>query len=519
MTVAEGNRYRFPGAVFDAAAGSLTVDGRIASLRPRTAAVLRCLLDRAGEVVCKDDLLREVWADLVVTENSLAQCVKEIRRELGDAQEAVLRTVHRRGYVLDASVECAKDPPAGASSLRRHDGLSLMVLPLVNVGGDPGQDYFAESLTEELTTDLGRLPGAFVISRGTAQAFRDRRMNAQEIGRQLGVNYLVEGSVRRSESEIIVNLALIDAAAACERWAERFSGPRSQVEFLQRSMSAKIAQILHLELLDAEGERVGRGEGKLDAQDLATRAWSLWYRAAPEINPEADELIRRAIELDPRCTFAWVMKANGVLMRLATRTAADPARALDEGEHAAAVALSLDPDHTTANGSMGAILAYRGRFEEALGFLERQTALNPNLAIAQQWTGIVHILMGNARLALRPLEMCIEISPRDPRLSTFIRNLALAHLHLERDAEALIHAERSVTVPRPWARSYETLAMAYAANGLIEEATAAVAVLLRHWPGYSVAAHRAEMMSHRPVFVTQRERLLEGLRCAGLPGR
>jgi adenylate cyclase len=146
-------------------------------------------------------------------------------------------------------------------------------------------------------------------------------------------------------------------------------------------------------------------------------------------------------------------------------------------------------------------------------------SLNPNVALTHNWIGIAHMLMGNARLAIRPMETSIELSPRDPRLSTFIRNLALAHLHLDQDPEGLILAERSVHVPRPWARSYETLAMAYAVNGLMEEARAAVEVLLRHWPGYSIAAHRAEMMSNRPAFLAQRERLLEALRRAGLPDR
>src|SRR5688572_19590325 len=156
--------YAFGNATFDAKAGTLSVDGRSASLRPRTASVLRCLLDSPREVVSKDELLREVWSDLVVTENSLAQCVKEIRRELGDAQEAILKTVHRRGYVIETEVTRASGEPH-AAALPPGRKLSLIVMPLANLGGDPAQDYFAEGLTEELTTDLGRLPGAFVISR------------------------------------------------------------------------------------------------------------------------------------------------------------------------------------------------------------------------------------------------------------------------------------------------------------------------------------------------------------------
>jgi len=508
--------YAFAGALFEPATGSLTIDGRHTSLRPRTAAVLRCLLERAGHVVSKDDLLREVWMDLVVTENSLAQCIKEIRRELGDAQEAVVKTVHRRGYSIEAVVTRPHADPAPPKVGR---GLSLMVLPLTNLGGDPDKDYFAEGLTEELTTDLGGLPGAFVISRGTAYAFADRRLGAREIGQMLGVRYLVEGSVRQDDAGVAVNMAPTETSTSREVWSERFAGPRPGLAALQRSMSSRIAQALHIELMYQEAERVGRSDVHADAHDLATRAWSLWHRAAPATDPDTAKLIGRALELDPRCTFAWVVKAQACMVRLASRAFDDWARTIEEGEEAARTALSIEPDHATAHGALAALLTFQGRLEEAFGHFERQMALNPNLALAHSWLGIAHVLMGNARLAIRPHETAIELSPRDPRLSTYIRNLALAHLHLERDAEALILAERSVHVPRPWPRSYETLAMAYGVNGLHEEASAAVEVLRRHWPGYSIAAHKAEIMSDRPAFLAQRERLLEALRRAGLPER
>jgi TolB-like protein/tetratricopeptide (TPR) repeat protein len=510
--------YAFANAEFEPTAGTLTVDGRHSSLRPRSGAVLRCLLDRPRQVVSKDDLLREVWSDLVVTENSLAQCIKEIRRELGDAQEAVLKTVHRRGYVIEADVTRPNAEPR-AAALPPGRKLSLVVMPLVNLGGDPKQDYFAEGLTEELTTDLGRLPWAFVISRGTAQALAGRRMDAHEIGRQLGVRYLVEGSVRRGDSEIAANLSLTDTTSAHEVWTDRFQGPRLGLMDLQRSMSARIAQALQIQLMHAEGDRVALTAPNADAYDLATRAWSLWHRTAPVHDAEATQLIDRALLLDPRCTFAWVVKAQTCMVKLASRSFGDWAQTIEEGEHAARTALSIEPDHGTAHTALAALLTFQGKLEEAFGHFERQMSLNPNLALTHHWLGIAHLLMGNAKLAVRPMETSVELSPRDPRLSTFIRNLALAHLHLERDAEGLILAERSVHVPRPWPRSYETLAMAYGVNGLLEEARAAVAVLLKHWPGYSIATHRTEMMSRRPAFLGQRERLLDALRRAGLPER
>jgi tetratricopeptide (TPR) repeat protein len=145
--------------------------------------------------------------------------------------------------------------------------------------------------------------------------------------------------------------------------------------------------------------------------------------------------------------------------------------------------------------------------------------LNPNIAAAYQWQGLDHVLMGNAQLAIRPLETCIELSLRDRRLSTLTRNLALAYMHLGQDERALILAERSIHQLPVWPRSYETLAAAYAVSSLMDDARAAVGLLLEKWPGYSIAQHRVEMMSTRPAFLVQRERLLDGLRAAGLPER
>lgn len=507
--------YTFEHARFDPRRGVVEAGGRSATLRPRAAAVLLTLLERPREVVTKDELLRAVWADIVVTENSLAQCIRELRREIGDAEEKLIRTMPRRGYVLEADV--SKAPGGEAPAPRAGGRHGIMVLPLANIGGDPGQDYFAEGLTEDLTIDIGRMPGVFVIGRGTAQAYAGPAVDIREIGRELGVRYVVEGSVRRGEQDIVVNLRVCDTRDARQVWAERFEASRSNLLSLQRSMAGKVASMLHLDLLSL-GSREGEDPTPdMDAHDMAARAYSLWHRSAPGVSTEAAALVQRALELDPKCAFAWVMLANTQNLALATRNFTDWDAAAALSESAARKAISLDPDNRTAHSALGAALTYQGRFEEALSALERQMDLNPNHALAHHWMGIVHILMGNARLAIRPLETAIALSPRDPRMSTFIRNLALAHLHLEEDTQALIIAERSIHHPTPWPRSFETLAAAYAVNGLMEEARAAVKRLLEHWPGYSIAAHRAEMMSHRPDFLVQRERLLEGLRDAGLP--
>ena len=504
--------YTFAGVVFEPSSGTLTVGGRASSLRPRTAAVLRCLLDRAEQLVSKDHLLKEVWADLVVTENSLAQCVKEIRRELGDSTETLLKTIPRRGYLLEARVERAGGPPVVVRRSR-----SVIVMPLANLSGGPDQDYFAEALTEDLTHDVGMVPTFTVISRGTAQSYAQRPVDIRQVGRDLGVAYVIEGSVRRAEGRVVVALELADTRDARQLWSEKFEGTMRELGVLQRAIATRIARWLTTELLATESR--DPPPVNADAHDLAMRAWSLQYHAMPGFNPETERLLRRAIEIDPRSAFVWSSLASVHITKLATRHTDDWGLSIASAEEAAERAVALDPQMTRGLLALAQTRSYQGRFEESLELLDRLTLLNPNIAAAYQWQGLGHLLMGHAERAIRPFETCIELSPRDRRLSTLTRNLALGHLHLGEDERAIHLAERSIHQPPVWPRCYETLAAAYAAFGLMDDARAAVVVLLQQWPGYSVAQHRVEMMSTRPAFLVQRERLLEGLIRAGLPER
>lgn len=510
--------YSFENASFDADRGELMRAGEVGCLRPQTAAVLAYLLERPRQVVSKEELLREVWADLVVTENSLVQCVREIRRALADDTGVLVRTVQRRGYSLEADVSQgpAPDPSAGLAGHGKR--ISIVVMPLVNVDRDPEQEYFAEGLTEDLTTDLGRIPGALVIARGTAYSYRGRPMDVRQVGRELGVRYVVEGSVRRRGDDVVVNLGLSETERASQLWAERFEGRRAELASLQRSMAGRIAQVLAVELFDAESERVGRdAHYNPDAQELAMRAWSFWQRARPETNAQAKRLARQALGIDANCILAWVVLAQACITDVILRLGDNLGESLNEAEKAATTAMALDPGHALVNHPFGVVLAFRGRFEEALGVFEAQMQLNPNLPLTHAWTGITHILMGNPLLAIPSLEQAIRLNPRSPAISTTYRNIAVAHLHAGQDEQALIFAERSIRLPNPWARSYETLAAVYATAGLLEDARAAVRVLLERWPGYSIAKHREEMISSRPAFLAQRERYINGLRLAGLP--
>ena len=509
--------YAFASFEFDPARGELTAGTRTACLRPRTAAVLAQLAGNARQLVSKEDLLARVWADLIVTDNSLAQCVSEIRKELGDDHESLLRTVPKRGYLLDVDV-AKRERGAAVVPRPRSDRprLTVIVLPLLNLGGDPAQNYFAEGLTEDLTTDIGRMPNTFVISRGTAQVLGEMRADVRAIGRQLDVRYAVEGSVRREGEAVVVSLGLSDTESGTRVWTERFEGNRAQLPALQRSMAGRVAQAMHIALLDAEAERVALAANP-DAQDLAMRAWSQWYTNRREANEEAKRLCAQALALDPRCTLAWIVEANAHIADIALRWTPCLVESIDRAEASIAKALALEPLHGTANTTLGIVRIYRKQFEAALGAFDAQLALNPNFSLTHHWRGLAHTFIGEPRLAIPCFETAARLSPHDGRMSTYLSAMAVAYLHAGDDANALLFGERSIYLPNPWPRSYERLAAAYGAAGLVEDARAAVKVLLERWPGYSIAQHRSEMVSDRPRFLAQHERYIEGLRAGGLP--
>ena len=301
--------FRFEGFTLDAGRRELRRGAATVDLRPKCLDLLTCLLRRAGQVVTKNELMEQVWLDLVVTDESLTRCISDIRQALGDAEQTIIKTVPRRGYVLVSPVVSETPMPAewaaavdpappshpptttiakpvgqrasrwslgalglagslvlaiagysaarffGAPSAIGAPSLSIVVLPLVNVGGDREQDYFAEGLTEDLSTDLSRIPQSLVIARSSAQAYKGQPVDARRIGRELGVRYLLEGSVQRLGDQVRLNLRLIDAESARELWADRMDGSRTDLAALQTSVTGVVARTLHLQLAEAEAQR------------------------------------------------------------------------------------------------------------------------------------------------------------------------------------------------------------------------------------------------------------------------
>ena len=562
-----------PTAEFHPPSSELRADDRIVRLRPQTAAVLMHLLLHPDRVVGKDELLAAVWPGVVVTENSLAQCIAEIRRELGVANQDAVQTIPRRGYrfqtppqpacesaaalaggdtegfatpslpvqrgisnagaarrwraVAAASLVAAIAGAAGhgwysmtgrSTHLAEVSQMSIAVRPLGFEARDDEQRRFARRLTEELTQDLARMPAAEVISPSVLAKFDDAAVDALAVGRELGARYVIEGRVLDEGRRRIVELRLVDAVIGVQRWSEHVSLEPGLLQVEDRDVPGRLAQILKTELVSAEvARRSQRPRRNISADDLALHAWMLSGRASREDSATATALARQAIALDPDSVLAWRALAELTLTDHLEGWTNDPGGALDAAESAIRRALAIDSSQQHAHAVLGAIMAIRGRYVEALAALERELAMggrhDPQV---HQWLGITYLWMGKPRQAIKPLETAVWLTPPGPRLSDLWRTLAMANWHIGDLCVARDRAWSAVRMPQPVPKAYETLAAVCTAYGDRGCTNDALAELRRLAPLHSVAKARQAMSSSQPDFVARQLEYVAALRMAGL---
>ena len=400
--------------------------------------------------------------------------------------------------------------------------LSIVVLPFTNLSGDPTQDYFVDGVTEDLTTDLSRLAGSFVISRNTAFTFKGKAVDARQVGRELGVRYVLEGSVRRTGRTVRVNAQLIDAGTGAHLWAEQVDVDQGALTTSQDNLgiASRLARTLSVELINVEGRRAPRANP--DAVDLTMRGWSI-LNAAPQREDarRAVAVFADALQIDPDNSQASVGLAHA--LTLIHRNRWDPNRALilARADEAVTRAIALSPNYAHAHYVKAEVLALSGRFDAALATYDRAIALDPNHAAAYVARGRSLIAIGRAAEAIAPVEKAIRLSPRDPDLFIWYYVLCHAHTHLARDAQAIEWCLKSTATGKSFWGAWTDLASAYAWRGQKTEAAEAVVELLKVRPGFTVEALAQDGVeySDNPTFRKEFERIVEGARKAGLPER
>jgi adenylate cyclase len=397
--------------------------------------------------------------------------------------------------------------------------LSIVVLPFTNLSNDPEQEYFADAITNNLTTDLSRIEDSFVIAPNTARTYKGRNLEAKQIGHELNVRYILDGSLRRTENQVRINAQLTDTETGAAVWSDRFDGDWTKSMQLEDEITGRLARRLDLELTNEESRRAqSERPNDPDAVDLAMRAWSVLNQPySRERLEQSRSLFEQALHIDPGLSTALVGLSRTLATEVNYRWSAAPAEALARADDLVSRVLSASPNNAMAHFVKGEILRAGGKdFESAIGEYEAAIAINPSLAPAYAQLGHAKIRAGRAQGAFVPLQTAIRLSPRDPLLNIWYFIICHAYTHLGRDDAAIEWCRRSVAIGPFWI-SYVDLASAYAWTGRKDEAQAAVAELLKLMPNYTVDRWAHEGWSSNPVFLAQYQRIIEGLRKAGLP--
>jgi TolB-like protein len=454
-------------------------DGRPIELGGRAFDVLMALIEANGAVVSKDALIGRVWPGRVIEEGNLRAQIKALRAALRESD--LIRTVAGRGYQFTGEVRwhAGRDPSstghevAGAAPAIAPR-LSIVVLPFINLSDDREQQYFADGITEDLTTDLSRLAGYSIISRNTAFTYRNRLSDTKQIGRELGVRYVLEGSVQRSANRLRVSAQLINAETDTHLWADRLDRDAGDLFALQNEITSQIAAALHVQLIGAEAARPAV---QPDALDYVLRARALYLGNVPTRHNYAEQiaLYERALALDPgsekvQSFLAWQLAAR-VLDQMTSTAASDLARA----EMLTQSAFMAFPRTALEHYAKAQVLRAQQRFEEAISGYESVLALNSNWAHAIACLGHCKSMTGSIEEAIPAYERAIRLSPRDPNIWQYYYWIGQVHLLQSRIDEAILWFEKARTANAEHTLPHAYLASAYGLKGETGPATAELA--------------------------------------------
>jgi adenylate cyclase len=555
----QADSIRFDRYVLDLRRGTLRSGQFDIEIRPKTFKVLKFLAENAGRLVSKDEIAAAVWPDVTVTDDSLVQCIKELRRALGQDGARLVKTVPRRGYRLEAHtlrdggaiepdlteqlanpLERADDGPppsswtasapwrlvAGITSgifalalitfwLVGHSNTggatrslgrpAIAVLPFASFGGD----YFADGMTEDIINALGRFSSLTVISRNAVAPYKGKAVTPAQIGSDLSVHYVLEGSVRRFGDQLRVTAELTETDRGQVLWSGRYDEPLSSVFAVQDRITAQVVGALAIKVTQVEQQRAFvKPAENLEAYDYVLRARQAFSEAKRSTNVEARALLQRAIELDPSYAAAYTGLGESYRLSVTMGWTQSADWALKEATALAYKAVSLNDADVRAHVLLGQIHVYYGRYEQALTELDRAIAVNPNDADAIAGRGTVLVWSSRTKEGIAALEMAQRV---DPRLNVFNRfALALAYYLTEKYDIAVELLSRNLTETPSAAYNAAVLAACYAQLGRREDAAAAVAVVQRLDPAFDAEAFGTQLQK-----VSDRKRLHEGLRKAG----
>jgi adenylate cyclase len=503
--------------------------GTPVALGRRTVALLSFLVERRGKLVSKDAIMAAVWPGRVVEEANLNVQIAKLRQILDPDLEhgSCIKTIPGRGYCFVGLVRLSEPEThsaiapmaiAALQGTRKHlplpDRPSIAVPPFTNMSSDPVQEYFAGGIAEDIITAMSRYPSLFVIARSSCFTYTGRTVDAKQVGRELGVRYVLEGALRKAGGRIRVTAQLVEAETGTHVWAERYDRDLADIFAVQDEITEAVTIAIAPAIADAELRRaLRRPPESLDAWAAYQRG--LWHlsRATPNDNSLAEKFFQQAIDLDPNFSGGYQGLA------FARNQTGNSWRSLLEGLNAiealARRAVALDPANAEARSCLGMALYNRADYEGALVEIEYALVTSPNLAIAHGIFGAILAFSGCPKRGIAALERNIRLDPRDPQLAVRLNQIALAHYFSREYAHAVEVAKRTMRSYPDYPHIYRWLAAALGQLGRTDEAREALEKAISTAPGAfdMFVRHRVPWM--RPE---DHAHMLEGLYKAGFRG-
>jgi TolB-like protein/DNA-binding winged helix-turn-helix (wHTH) protein len=522
----------------------LLVDGDQVALGSRAFDILLALIEQRGSLVTKDALMRRVWPGTITEDNSLQVQISALRKALGQDAAGLIATIPGRGYCFTGQLHSqgysadardtlptpdslahppfpAPDPepprtpaPSGTTADFAASRPVLVILPFINMTSDPEQEYFADGITEELTTALSHARWFSVIARNSAFTYKGRAVDVRQVGRELGAGYVLEGSVRRAGNQVRISAQLNETETGRRVWAERLDGDFADVFDLQDRVTEAVTSAIEPNLRLAEAERVRvKSVESLGAYDLYLRALLPHRFIALDSNDEALRLLRRAIALAPEFTAAkGALGAVSVIRVEQGWPQPDIAQAI---RYAREVVDAGHVDDPTALAWSAHALTYLGRdYEAGVAAASRALRLAPNAAQVLSLSGWNRMYVGDWEVAITQISRAVQLSPVDPMLFFYSTALSAAYFTGAQYEDAVAWARRGISERPTYLLAHRLLAANLALLGRLEAANDAVQMFLRLAPGETVTSIMAQSALVDPA---QRERYFDALRRAGLP--
>lgn len=503
-------RYVFANCVLDMDRRELRRGSALIAVEPQVLDLIAHLIRHRDRVVSKDDLLGAIWHGRMVSESALFNRINAARRAIGDTGEhqLLIRTFPRKGLRFVAEVRQESPDP-----LPLPDRPSIAVLPFVDQGGEPGEGYFADGITEDLVTGLARIRWLFVIARNSAFVYKNRAVDVKQVSRELGVRYVLEGSVRRAGARLRITAQLVDAASGGHHWAERYDRELGDMFTIQDEITRNVAGAIEPRLLAAEGIRaLSRSPGHLDAWDLVARAQTHFWRLTRTDCDAAIKPLQHAVDSYP--DYAPAHGRLGFCRVFAVHMgwiASEDGMASGRGH--AIRAIALDDCDPWGHIALGYAAMMERRTEESIAAFGRAVLLNPSSAAAHSHLSRGYAFAGRFQAAVDHGGEAIRLSPLDPEMALFLGAIAVAHFTAGHYEEAVRHTAEALRL-RPGFQGAQRLhCAAMAQAGRLAEARAYLATVLEEQPGLTTAWVRANVPYQTEALMDQ---FVSGLRKAGL---